>query len=1311
MRTRAISVFGLNQNISAFPNMNYKSLFTLALCAGMITLGDLSSPGQTAIWTGPASGGEWNTAANWSLGAVPGTGNGAFIGSGTNVSYNLPMAAAGIIGLTNYGTFNVNTNGFNCTAVNMMYPNGSSAIFINTGGVAGVSGNVAFNSNSVVTVNNGGSLTVAGALLIGCGSAGGTSSGTAKSYATMTNNGGTISASSTTLNPANGSISGNCLLVINGGNNNLGTTTVKRTGSSTGGFVTLGTEGLVIYGGQVIITNLNIGGEASTGAGSTPGNSYLTTLVAGGAVTNFGNVYLNQQTAGRPSRFLQNGGLFVVPDPGLVNADVTNAATVYYAVNGGTNIVGGFYFGVTNTFPNSGSASVNNFTNAAAVYIGSQGIASNGTAVVNISLNNGGLFGATAPWTGSASMKLAGGTFTFQAADPLGNPNGITLISPLTGIGSLNKTGGGTLTLDATNTYAGATTIGTGSLALGATGALTSPEIVVGSGTIFDVSQTGGFVLNGGQTLAGFGTVTGAVTAASSATIYPGSNSLTGTLTFSNAVTENGGVNNEFNLSGNPAGPNNDFINAAGGLVLSGTNTVTLNGALASGGIYRLINYGGSLTGDIANLTVIGATGTFSNSPVAGMIYFIAQTSVRGPTNITWIGNSVVNNWDVENTTNWLNNGTGLLDFFVAGDNALFSNLGASNSTVNIPDGTTVTPGSMVVNTSSNYTFTGNGAIGGVGGLTISNGALTILTTNIYTGPTVLDGGVLATPTIANGGSPSGIGSASSSPANLIFNGGTFSYFGASAGTDHGITLTNLGGTIDVTNGSTLTVNGTLVGNGGLTLVDSGTLELTAGNTYTGSTTISNGTLNLNNAVAAGTGAIALAGGTLDLTVGSQPTFANNLNIAANSTLTSAGGNNNILSGPWAGPTNATLAVGIASGGTLTISGSMTNFLGTVLLTGAGTFRFNSAGGAGGDTAFGGQNTTYDLGSAGILNARNSDTINLGTLEGSVGSTLSGQGSGNGTLIWVIGASTNNPNSDFAGIISDGSVSTRVTSITKVGNGSLKLEGQNTYTGTTIIDSGRLALVYNPTNSADGSINNSATINIVSGAVLDVSGRSDGTFQLDNATAQTLEGRGTLNGSLNVGGSGTVAPGGGPGGNTGTLTVTNAITLGATAWMKLNRANTPNSDQLVSSLSTITYGGTLVVTNIGGRLQAGDTFTLFSGGGLSGGTFSTIILPNYYNWNTNNLGVNGSISVAAVLPPPAITNVDISQLSLGTITLNASGGAPNSQVIVVTSTNLSLPLSSWTSIATNAFDPNGNLSIPVTANPALPQNFYQLEAF
>jgi len=62
-------------------------------------------------------------------------------------------------------------------------------------------------------------------------------------------------------------------------------------------------------------------------------------------------------------------------------------------------------------------------------------------------------------------------------------------------------------------------------------------------------------------------------------------------------------------------------------------------------------------------------------------------------------------------------------------------------------------------------------------------------------------------------------------------------------------------------------------------------------------------------------------------------------------------------------------------------------------------------------------------------------------------------------------------------------------------------------------------------------------------------------------------------------------------------------------------------------------------------------------------------------------------------------------------TLNATNGVPSGGVIVMTSTNIALPISYWTPVATNAFDGSGNLSQPIAVNPTLPRSFYPLQGY
>lgn len=1225
--------------------MRTKNLLYLApICGLMLAMSLTTARAQSANWIGPATGGEWNTAADWDAGVVPGVATNALIAATTNVSYNNVMSASTFGTLTLNGVLNINNSGFVCTGISLIQPGGGPKLFVNSGGAVNTtSGTLALSSNAMVTVASGGSLNV-GELELG-------TANNANAIGIVTNNGGTFTATSTVIN--NNNASATSLFVIQGGTCNLGAVTINRAGPSSQ--PALGSEGLVIYNGVVNMTSLH--------AGSSAANSFLSCYVAGGIVTNSGPAFIHlSATANRPARFIQTGGLFVDPDPNIVTLSPTNGATAVtvYTVQGGTNIVGGFQFG--DLTPDTG---IVNFTNAANLYIGSQGIVTNGAVTINAWLNNGGLLGATAPWESFSKLQLGAGTFTFQAADPSGNANNITLSNIVAGSGTLNKTGGGTLILEAANTYGGSTIINSSTLAIGPAGSVSSSFIYLYGGTIFDVSQvSGGYNMIGSQTISGSGTVNGALNLASGSTLYPGSNVVTGTLTVNGAITETGGGVMEFQLSSSPTGPNNDLLMAPGGLNVSGANTITVNGALQSGGIYPLINYsGGTFSGSTANFTVGGDSGTLSNSVANSIIYFIAQASVRGSTNTTWVGNATNLNWDTETSTNWIIDSSSGLTTFVPGDNVLFSGLGQANSPVTIS--TTVSPGS-VTNT-ANYTFTGNGAIGGTGGITVNSGTSTVLTTNSYTGATVLNGGVLSTPVIANSGVNSGIGAASAAPGNVVFNGGTLAYTGGSASTDHGITLTNGGGTIDVANGDVLALNGNIGGNGTLTVVDSGTLILNNGNSYTNTTTIANGSsVELGSASGAGSGTINFSNG---IVIYPSPAVSveNVFNFSLNSTnmiiVTNGGSVNPISDGNWTG--GGVILVSNTYN-PYTLNGVLDGVTGTIeLVTPNGAaLRFNSSGG---NTCLGSTNAIFNLGiGTGQITDRNGGAMNLGALTGGPNTSLTGQDADSGTTTWTIG--WNNLSTSFYGTI-ENSAANRLSALTKVGSGTLFLGGGLitnivtigfnsatnigvnllSYTGNTTVSNGTLAVTIPDllTNSltvtlaAPNAVLNASAMGYVSNEY-DQNDNLTNSFLVTNSifeviSGQTLAGIGTLNGLL-LQDSGSTFNVGLP---TGVFTVTSNANLSGNITMDLDSTDSPANSELVAQSFTVNSAN-LTVNNIGPGLVNGATFQLFNQAvsGLS------VTLPatdptdtTNYNW-TDNISVNGSITLTSgglPGPPPTIS--------------------------------------------------------------------------
>ena len=1189
---------------------------------------------STLTWTGNTDT-DWNKTGNWDSGLIPDVGTSVVIPITANQPvYSNQMVAASFGSLTQAGELNVNTNGFNSGALTLNNvaesgPGTGAKMYVGSGGVVNVSGAVVLTSNAWITVASGGSLTASGALNLGV-----TSSATLGSVGIVTNNGGTINVASTGINPGNGSLSGstatsgNCLFVINGGTNNLGSVVIKRSTST--GTPAIGRDGLAIYGGQVTMSGLDVGNNSA--------NSSCSALVAGGIVTNNGSVFVAQLN-NRVSRFLQTGGLFVVTN--LVNPNPTFAGSInLYSVTGGTNLVGGILFG-----PASSGAGNIFFTNSAVMYVGSQGINANSGITLAAALTDGSLLGASADWTGSVAMNLSG-METFKTADLGGTPHNITYNGVLSGAGGLSVSGGGILTLGAADTYSDSTFIGGGTLALGSSGSLASPRIILGSGTIFDVSALGGaYSPSVAQTISGFGTINGLVTA-TTGSIQPGSNSVTGTLTFGGGLAENGGVTNTFVLPG-------DKIAIGSGTTLSasGVNVVQITGALSAGADYTLFDYsGGSFSGSVANFTLTGAgvNGYLTNDVSAQAIKLHALSSLRAPTSVVWVGNSTANNWDAGVTTNWLNAGT--LDDFLTGDTAVFGNQGAVNPTVNIAG--SVSPALVVVNTSSNYVFTGTGSISDNGSspasLIVSNGSLTIATTNSYTGPTVLAGGALVISNIANGTVASPIGAASVAAANVVFNGGTLDYFGPTASTDHGITLTNGGGVIDVGGAATLTLNGSIIGNGGLTKIDTGSLTLAIANSYGGGTVVSNGTLTLNDAAAAGSGNINLYGGNLKL--GSvKPN--NTVNVAGNAQVT--GGNGGGATGIKIVTGSANLLLAVTTG-VFDLTGDMSTYSGSITFSnaGGGGVRFNGSKGS--------ALATWDLGAGPMdLNERAGSTSNnIGALIGGSSTTLSGRGgSGNsGATTYYIGA--NGLNTIFGGVIQNGNgasgsvpVSTSPTSINKVGSGTLTLNGVSTFTGTAVVNGG------------------------------------------------TIAGTGTISGATTFNANTILSPGSS---SVGTLTFGGNLTLNAASTNSFAVTTVGGVSNSVTVSGTLNPNGSVIKITSGTSLAVG-TYTLFNYTGISGSFNATPVLDVAPAATASIVDTgSGQINLVVATPgpsgPASITN------SISGSTLSLTWPAGQGWRLVSQTNDLT------TGLTTNWFTVPGvsDGSATITVDPTQPTVFYEL---
>lgn len=758
----------------------------------------------------------------------------------------------------------------------------------------------------------------------------------------------------------------------------------------------------------------------------------------------------------------------------------------------------------------------------------------------------------------------------------------------LDGAMALNKISTGSLTINNTNSYTGNTTVSNGTL------------LVHG-----ELSASAVTVRNSG-TIGGNGRLGNSLTAVSGATITPGNGVASpGTLTITNGLTLSGGVTNRFDVSDDPTGTTkaNDIIRVIGDLNLSGVNVLkfSLLDGLPGNGVYTLITYSGTLSGSLANFSLSGISGTLTNPP--GEIAIIVN-AVRPPGTLTWAGNGGNNFWDNGTTIAWSNEG--VADRFYFGDDVIFNNTGSTNLTANLVG--ELTPASVTVNATASYTLTGAGKITGTTGLTKTNsGTLTVLTTNDFTGPTIIGGGTLSASRLANGGVASSIGAASSDAANLTFSGSRLSYTGSSVASDRSATF-NGSANFDIANsGTTLTWNGTNSGSGPLIKSGLGQLIFTAENSFTSGTVLSNGTLALfgpsggasitANNYALGSGSITLYGGTLKLFGGDLGDAGAGYGTFSRSIIVPTGATATLLT-----PGRYTMNSSLSGGGTLnlevnyvrgSLNGNWSAFTGTINVTAQTSpaeFRVTDSSGYAGATIFLNDDVV-------ITQSGSTSIMNIGALGGTSGSKVGPGNSTSSGRSFRIGY--NNQNATFAGqILADG-----VNTVTKVGSGNWTVTGANTYTGGTVVDGGTLT------------VNNT-------------SGSGTGTSSVTVNTGTTLAGTGIISGATTINSGATLAPGNAA---IGTLTVNNSVTLAAGSTTRIEINKTSGTKDLLDASGALTYGGTLIVTNLSGTLTEGDSYKIFDGGSY-GGSFSSQSLPALapeLMWNTAALNTSGTISVVS----------------------------------------------------------------------------------
>jgi len=156
------------------------------------------------------------------------------------------------------------------------------------------------------------------------------------------------------------------------------------------------------------------------------------------------------------------------------------------------------------------------------------------------------------------------------------------------------------------------------------------------------------------------------------------------------------------------------------------------------------------------------------------------------------------------------------------------------------------------------------------------------------------------------------------------------------------------------------------------------------------------------------------------------------------------------------------------------------------------------------------------------------------------------------------------------------------------------------------------------------------------------------------------------------------------GGSSGPISF-NFGNVGSTAAASLQVTATSSNPSLVP-------GSNLIIGGSGGNR----TITINPIAGRTGTSVITISVSD---------GVwTNSRSFTVLVPASAqITGFSISG---GNLFISGSNGVPDGTYSLMVSANINLPLASWSRIAINSFDSNGNFNFNMPINPAQPQQFY-----
>jgi fibronectin-binding autotransporter adhesin len=589
------------------------------------------------------------------------------------------------------------------------------------GGTLSATNNVSAGANFGVTVSaNGGSLHASSGSTLTLADFINDSGAGTNAYTLGIGGGGTVALQKAT---GNNQFNGNMTFSVTNGST-LSTPNLLALGNSSTNIVSLN-NGTFAYTGSTGTASQRFtlgasGGTISVTAANLGTTLTLTNIVSGtgNTLTKAGDSILALSGANTYGKTVISGGMLTVgadnnsgATPGSATADSITIGNGRLGLNG--NFTLGANRGITLTNANAGiDVYGGNTATVAGVITGAGGLTKFGTGTMILTAANsyeGGTtisVGTLQVGNGGATGQLGAGNITNNTSLIVNRTGTINLNEIISGTGSLTKQAAGTLTLSASNSFSGGSTLSAGVIRAAHNNALGAGALVSSAGTTLEL--------------------TNGINLANNLSVYNvrflnGGNTLSGTITNNNTVYDvNAGQTNT--LGGFVTGSGSVTLIGGGVLDITGTTNNYTGNTVVSNGTIRIST--------LANSNNVSSVGVSNNITLAGTT---TSTNLNANTTaaIDYTGGNVTTDraFVVNEGGGTINMATAATEMTLTGSASGSGKLIVGEGTLILSNGSTANsfaPGSIQVDSGATLQLAANNQIGNSTGLILNGGTFRV---------------------------------------------------------------------------------------------------------------------------------------------------------------------------------------------------------------------------------------------------------------------------------------------------------------------------------------------------------------------------------------------------------------------------------------------------------------------------------------------------------------------------------------------------------------------------------------------------------